>query len=168
VRRYHASDGKLVPVYGRVAGRACGHFKPLDFGDLSDIVADGKGGFYSGGVPSQSSSISKVIRRIAHGGIVDLVKLDCEGAEWEILQDSQAMKCVINLTMEYHLAGEESLDHLLDMQFQIDFVHRDEKKWTAPRLQRITTALTVCSSKSVGRADDQYSAECESPALFQP
>ena len=107
VRRYHASDGKLVAVYGRVAGRTSGDFKPLDFGDLLDIVADGKGGFYSGGVPSQSSSISKVIRRIAHGGIVDLVKLDCEGAEWEILQDSQAMKCVINLTMEYHLAGEE-------------------------------------------------------------
>src|SRR5437762_5558349 len=57
--------------------------------------------------------------------------------------------------MEYHLAGEESLDHLLDilrdLQFQIDFVHRDGKKWTAPRLQRITTALTVCSSKSVSR-----------------
>ena len=85
-------------------------------------------------VPSQSgeikvTAISEVVRRIANSGIVDLLKLDCEGAEWEILKDVEAMKRVANLTMEYHLAGRESLPHLLhilrDLQFQIDFVHND-------------------------------------------
>ena len=35
--------------------------------------------------------------------IVHLVKLDCEGAEWEILEDVAAWQNVRNLTMEYHL-----------------------------------------------------------------
>ena len=85
-------------------------------------------------VPSLSgeirvTAISEVVRRIANSGIVDLLKLDCEGAEWEILKDVEAMKRVANLTMEYHLAGRESLQHLLhilrDLQFRIDFVHND-------------------------------------------
>lgn len=85
-------------------------------------------------VPSQSgeikvTAISEVIRRIANSGIVDLLKLDCEGAEWEILKDVEAMQRVANLTMEYHLAGRESLPHLLhilrDLHFHIDFVHND-------------------------------------------
>jgi hypothetical protein len=40
--------------------------------------------------------------------------------------------------MEYHLAGEESLHHLLDilrdLQFQIEFVHRDGKKMDSSAL----------------------------------
>jgi PA14 domain/FlgD Ig-like domain len=57
VRRYHASDGKLVAVYGRVAGRVCGDFNPLDFGDLLDIVADGEDGFFTA---------EEFPRRVAH------------------------------------------------------------------------------------------------------
>lgn len=34
---------------------------------------------------------------------MDLVKLDCEGAEWSILQDRGAWENVGHLTMEYHL-----------------------------------------------------------------
>jgi methyltransferase, FkbM family len=88
-------------------------------------------------MPSQSgeievTAISEVIRRIADSGIVDLLKLDCEGAEWEILKDVNAMGGVANLTMEYHLADWQSLDHLLhilrDLQFQIDFLHSDGTK----------------------------------------
>ncbi len=37
------------------------------------------------------------------GGYVDLVKLDCEGAEWSIFQDTEAWKLVGRVTMEYHL-----------------------------------------------------------------
>ena len=40
--------------------------------------------------------------------------------------------------MEYHLAGEESLHHLLDilrdLPFQIDFVHRDGKEMDSSAL----------------------------------
>ncbi len=37
------------------------------------------------------------------GGAVDLVKLDCEGAEWEIFKRKDAWKNVQFLVMEYHL-----------------------------------------------------------------
>ena len=36
-------------------------------------------------------------------GCVDLVKLDCEGAEWEMLSDPKSWHNVRNLVMEYHL-----------------------------------------------------------------
>jgi FkbM family methyltransferase len=85
-------------------------------------------------VPSQSgeikvTAISEAIRRIANRGSVDLLKLDCEGAEWDILEDPEAMQRVANLTMEYHLTGSKSIKDLLgilrDIGFHIDFVHRD-------------------------------------------
>jgi hypothetical protein len=57
VRRYHASDGQLIAVYGRLAGRTCGDFNPLDFGGLSDIVGDGEGGFFT---------VEGFPRRVAH------------------------------------------------------------------------------------------------------
>ena len=42
-------------------------------------------------------------------GIVDLVKLDCEGAEWDILSDPRPWAKVRHLTMEYHLWARPSL-----------------------------------------------------------
>ena len=96
-------------------------------------------------VPSQSgeievTAISEAISRIANNGIVDLLKLDCEGAEWEILKDVNAMGRVANLTMEYHLIGRESLEHLLrilrNLQFQIDFVHSDGERHGLVRADR--------------------------------
>ena len=37
------------------------------------------------------------------GGRVDVLKLDCEGAEWSLLEDEEPWKKVRHLTMEYHL-----------------------------------------------------------------
>lgn len=48
------------------------------------------------------TSLAQVVERI--GGAIDLLKLDCEGWEWEIL-DSAASGAVRIVTMEYHLAG---------------------------------------------------------------
>lgn len=39
------------------------------------------------------------------GGSIDLLKLDCEGAEWQILEDQISMRKVKWLVMEYHLFG---------------------------------------------------------------
>ncbi|HEX8325127.1 MAG TPA: FkbM family methyltransferase [Tepidisphaeraceae bacterium] len=39
----------------------------------------------------------------ALGGHVDFVKMDCEGAEWEILDDVEAWSHVQHLALEYHL-----------------------------------------------------------------
>jgi FkbM family methyltransferase len=38
------------------------------------------------------------------GGSVDLLKLDCEGAEWDIIENARSFDAVGALAMEYHLA----------------------------------------------------------------
>ncbi len=46
-------------------------------------------------------SISEAINKF--GDKLDLLKLDCEGSEWEILEDRNCLNPVQNITMEYHL-----------------------------------------------------------------
>jgi FkbM family methyltransferase len=57
------------------------------------------------------------------GNTVDLVKLDCEGAEWKILRDKEAWMKVRFLTMEFHLWAGYTVDELRervsDLGFQI-------------------------------------------------
>ena len=63
----------------------------------------------------------KVIERL--GGRVDLVKLDCEGAEWRVLQDHEAWHRVEHVSMEYHLwpshTHDEAARVLRDLGFTI-------------------------------------------------
>ena len=59
------------------------------------------------------------------GESVDLVKLDCEGAEWEILCDTEAWQRVRFVTMEYHLSAELTRRHMLDNIEAIGFRPRE-------------------------------------------
>jgi len=61
---------------------------------------------------------------------VDLVKLDCEGAEWSILSDSKAWKNVGRLAMEYHLFEQpQTHDEIVSLieaaGFEIDFQKKE-------------------------------------------
>jgi len=38
-------------------------------------------------------------------GKIDLAKIDCEGAEWEMFKDPEPWKAIRHLRMEYHLIG---------------------------------------------------------------
>jgi FkbM family methyltransferase len=49
-------------------------------------------------------TLRTAIRRM--GGCVDLLKLDCEGAEWCILEDPEALQSVRSVRMEYHAIEE--------------------------------------------------------------
>lgn len=55
-------------------------------------------------------SFGEAVHRI--GGRGDLVKLDCEGAEWDILRDDASWKRVRFLTMEFHLWAGYTLEAL--------------------------------------------------------
>lgn len=46
-------------------------------------------------------SLEYVVNKV--GGKIDLLKMDCEGSEWKILEDSESLKKVNNITLEYHL-----------------------------------------------------------------
>lgn len=63
----------------------------------------------SGQIPI--TSIAEAIARI--GGSVDLLKMDCEGGEWSILEDRASLAKVRHLALEYHLhspGGNRLLD----------------------------------------------------------
>ena len=48
----------------------------------------------------QGTAFSKIIERA--GGHIDLLKLDCEGGEWAIMEDTASWQQVGAVTMEYH------------------------------------------------------------------
>lgn len=62
----------------------------------------------------------RLIERI--GGQVDLLKLDCEGAEWDLFELRQCWKHVRNLRMEYHLFHGETFQQLEDKLRSLGFV----------------------------------------------
>lgn len=64
-------------------------------------------------------SFSKAIERL--GGKVDLVKLDCEGAEWEIFADKESWRAVTWLTMEYHLWPNHTHDEVAKALVELGF-----------------------------------------------
>jgi FkbM family methyltransferase len=72
----------------------------------------------------QLISFKNAIDRL--GETVDLLKLDCEGGEWSIVEDRESLRRVKHVAMEYHLDCEGSLPlwelvHLLKTEkFEIE------------------------------------------------
>lgn len=86
----------------------------------------GENSLHSVAVSSSSGEIpctafSKAVNKL--GGVVDLVKLDCEGAEWELFDNVKTWTRVRYLTMEYHLWAKPgySIDDLFNRLTQIGF-----------------------------------------------
>jgi len=52
------------------------------------------------------TSFSTAVQRL--GNQIDLLKIDCEGGEWDILQDTDSLKKVRYLALEYHLLQENA------------------------------------------------------------
>jgi FkbM family methyltransferase len=55
------------------------------------------------------------------GGQVDLMKLDCEGAEWAIFREAEAFATVREIRMEYHLTEGRGLDDLKAAAHRLGF-----------------------------------------------
>lgn len=53
-------------------------------------------------------SLSAAIERM--GGSLDLLKLDCEGAEWDILTSQNCWHAIRHIRMEIHFFGGETLE----------------------------------------------------------
>lgn len=67
------------------------------------------------------TSLRKVIERA--GGKIDLLKMDCEGAEWDLFEDEAAWKNIKALTMEYHLWAKEgsTFNDVVSILRKLDF-----------------------------------------------
>jgi hypothetical protein len=86
-----------------VVGEVSGTGRSIDAGDSRSGV------FLKGGdIPIVA--FSTVVDRI--GGKIDLLKLDCEGGEWDIFQIPEPFKNVAEIRMEYHLVGGKTLSDL--------------------------------------------------------
>lgn len=84
-----------VTVFAEAIGEENGTVR-LDVGEQSVLTRVG-----GGGIEVRQTAFREAVRRL--GGGVDLVKMDCEGAEWGILKDRAAWQGVGRLAMEYHL-----------------------------------------------------------------
>ena len=64
-------------------------------------------------------SFAKVLERAS--GKIDLLKVDCEGAEWDFMRDADLFARVGIIRMEYHLIDGRTLDDLHRMASGIGF-----------------------------------------------
>jgi FkbM family methyltransferase len=82
------------------------------------------------GIPVPQVSLQTAVERL--GGRVDLAKIDCEGAEWEMLENPEPWQSIRELRMEYHLLDQydyaEIVHRLKTLGFRI-FKHFPEGEW---------------------------------------
>lgn len=74
-----------------------------------------EGSLFATAVNSAAGKIKKtafatIVERV--GGSVDLLKLDCEGAEWELFECKEVWRKINRVTMEYHLWAKPEMDAL--------------------------------------------------------
>lgn len=93
-----------IDIYPEAIGAGAG------FVDLKKVTG---GSLYSTSVPSESGKIKMTAMATAVarlGGTVDLLKMDCEGAEWGLFEEKVLWKHINRLTMEYHLWANPQMD----------------------------------------------------------
>jgi FkbM family methyltransferase len=75
-------------------------------------------------------SLATVVERL--GGRVDLAKIDCEGAEWNLFTDSTPWSAIRLVRMEYHLWGKHTYSEVQSsfdrLGFAIDH-HASSGEW---------------------------------------
>jgi FkbM family methyltransferase len=66
------------------------------------------------------------------GGTVDLLKMDCEGAEWEMFRLEDCWTAIRHIRMEYHLVNGHDFKDVVDALSKLHFTvtrHRPDGKW---------------------------------------
>lgn len=92
----------------------------IGFASIVDSSESRLGQFTTGASEGISAiTLEEAINRI--GGSVDLLKLDCEGAEWEIFLNPNPFKKVKLVRMEYHLTDGRTLENLTRFISSIGF-----------------------------------------------
>ena len=96
-------------IFPEAVGTADGYVKMID-DSFSGNARTESAETSSHAIPQVS--LERVIQRL--GGEVDLLKVDCEGAEWQILSDDDSLRKIKRMRLEYHLWGGRSFDELAE------------------------------------------------------
>jgi FkbM family methyltransferase len=99
----HAAAADFA-IFAEAVGRHDGMIRLVDHPDSVQVRTHGDP---SGHIPQ--IGFCRAVERV--GGRCDLVKLDCEGAEWQILADGGPWRHVDRLVMEYHLWANDQMQH---------------------------------------------------------
>lgn len=99
----HNAAHPLTTIYEEGLAAQAGRAAMVDLGD--SVLART--------TPSDEGAIAlvdfaTVLQRI--GGRIDLLKVDCEGAEWDFMHDRAAFAAVGCIRMEYHLVDGRTID----------------------------------------------------------
>jgi len=101
-----------VKIFQEAVGAQAGLGHVCDFGDSRSGV------FRAGGAITVTPLVEAVQRL---GGTVDLLKLDYEGAEWDIFEARNAFKSISSIRLEYHLVNAKKVVDLIDQAHAIHF-----------------------------------------------
>ncbi|MGA8088996.1 MAG: FkbM family methyltransferase [Terracidiphilus sp.] len=101
-------EGLNIEVYPEAVGGQAGQVTLSDE-SVSNMARtcpsqDAKGGI-------AQIRLDAAVERI--GGAVDLLKMDCEGAEWEMFGLADSWDSIKNVRMEYHLYRGESVEQVM-------------------------------------------------------
>lgn len=86
-------------VFSEAVGAAQGTVFLEERGDSNQARTAGA----TSGLPVPQVGLATVVERL--NGKIDLAKIDCEGAEWEMFEDYKPWKFIHHLRLEYHLIG---------------------------------------------------------------
>lgn len=114
------TSGMGILIHPEAVGRSDGVGRLIDDGPSNQArIAAGEDGPFNCEVPQVS--LAEVLRRA--GARIDLLKLDCEGAEWQILQPDPCWEFIRNIRIEYHLFHGETAEQaeraVLELGFRI-------------------------------------------------
>lgn len=114
-----------ITVFAEAVGDRDGSVEIIDDGDSNQARTSSSA---SGAVPLVP--LSRAVDRL--GAAVDLAKIDCEGAEWDMFREPSGWQCIRNLRMEYHLWGRheyrEVMGQLAELGFSITH-HSPSGEW---------------------------------------
>jgi hypothetical protein len=103
--------------------------------DPRPVAGEDGGGIGEGGQAVEALAFDELVRR---SGRVRLAKLDCEGAEWEILPSlsKQSLNRVKHVLLECHAQADGQLDAMLEQLEAAGFRVRILSTASAPGLYR--------------------------------
>jgi FkbM family methyltransferase len=114
-----------INVFTSAVGRIAGQVSMEDTGNSNAAIArvsdDGR---------IEQVSFETAVSRL--GNEVDLLKLDCEGGEWELFEAGHAWRAIRELRMEYHLTDSHSVEDVFRRLDALGFSvirHEPDQKW---------------------------------------